>query len=64
MHRGPRTSTPNRSSFVTELLERTDALLLFDVANVYANARNRGTDPVAVLDALPLGCSAPPATCT
>jgi uncharacterized protein len=28
--------------FLTEILDRTDALLLLDVANVYANARNRG----------------------
>ncbi|MDG4765558.1 DUF692 domain-containing protein [Solwaraspora sp. WMMD406] len=40
--------------FVTEICERSDALLLLDVANVYANARNRGTDPVDVLDRLPL----------
>ena len=40
--------------FVTELLDRTGAMLLLDVANVYANARNRGEDPVALLDRLPL----------
>ena len=40
--------------FLTELLERTGTLLLLDVANVYANARNRGLDPVAVLDRMPL----------
>lgn len=40
--------------FLTELLERTGALLLLDVANVYANARNRGQDPSAVLDRFPL----------
>ncbi|HTK61888.1 MAG TPA: DUF692 domain-containing protein [Pseudonocardia sp.] len=40
--------------FVTELLERTGAWLLLDVANVYANARNRGADPRAVLDRFPL----------
>ena len=40
--------------FLTELLERTDTLLLLDVANVYANARNRGQDPTALLDRLPL----------
>ena len=28
--------------------------LLVDVANLYANARNHGTDPVALLDRLPL----------
>ncbi|WP_207934536.1 DUF692 domain-containing protein, partial [Actinomadura sp. KC06] len=42
------------ADFLTELLERTDALLLLDVANVYANARNRGEDPAALLDRLPL----------
>ena len=40
--------------FLTALLERTGALLLLDVANVYANAVNRGTDPEALLDAIPL----------
>jgi uncharacterized protein (UPF0276 family) len=42
------------ADFVTEILDRTGALLLLDIANVYANARNRGTDPVALLDRLPL----------
>ncbi|NUS74405.1 MAG: DUF692 domain-containing protein [Corynebacteriales bacterium] len=40
--------------FVTEILERTDCLLLLDVANVYANARNRGQDPELVLSRFPL----------
>lgn len=40
--------------FLTRLLDRTGALLLLDVANVHANARNRGHDPRAVLDAMPL----------
>jgi uncharacterized protein (UPF0276 family) len=40
--------------FVTEILDRTGALLLLDVANLYANARNRGEDPGALLDRLPL----------
>ncbi|GAA3216169.1 DUF692 domain-containing protein [Actinocorallia longicatena] len=40
--------------FLTELLDRTGARLLLDVANVYANARNRGRDPVAVLESFPL----------
>jgi uncharacterized protein (UPF0276 family) len=44
----------DEAAFVTELLDRTGALLLLDVANVYANARNHGHDPVAVLDRLPL----------
>jgi uncharacterized protein (UPF0276 family) len=42
------------ADFLTEILDRTGALLLLDVANVYANARNRGEDPVALLDRLPL----------
>ena len=29
-------------------------MLLLDVANVYANALNRGTDPEALFDAIPL----------
>lgn len=40
--------------FLTELLDRTGTLLLLDVANVHANAVNRGQDPEAVLDAFPL----------
>ena len=40
--------------FLTELIERTDTLLLLDVANLYANARNRGQDPRSQLDRLPL----------
>jgi hypothetical protein len=42
------------AQFVTEILDATGALLLLDVANVYANARNRGADPAALLDELPL----------
>jgi uncharacterized protein (UPF0276 family) len=42
------------AQFLSELVERTGCLLLLDVANLYANARNFGGDPVAVLDALPL----------
>lgn len=44
----------DQGDFLTELLDRTGALLLLDVANVWANARNAGVDPVAVLDRLPL----------
>ncbi|WP_326553029.1 DUF692 domain-containing protein [Micromonospora sp. NBC_01813] len=44
----------DEADFVTEILERCDALLLLDVANVYANARNRGDDPAVVLDRMPL----------
>jgi uncharacterized protein len=44
----------DEADFLTELLERTDAMLLLDLANVYANARNRGEDPLTLLDRLPL----------
>jgi hypothetical protein len=44
----------DEAAFLNEILERTGALLLLDIANVYANARNRGTDPDALLDRLPL----------
>jgi uncharacterized protein (UPF0276 family) len=44
----------DEAAFLTEILDRTGALLLLDVANVYANARNRGTDPLDLLDLLPL----------
>jgi uncharacterized protein (UPF0276 family) len=40
--------------FLAELLDHTGALLLLDVANVHANALNRGQDPEAVLDRMPL----------
>jgi uncharacterized protein (UPF0276 family) len=44
----------DEAAFLTEILDRTGALLLLDVANVYANAHNRGTDATALLAALPL----------
>ncbi|WP_344082957.1 DUF692 domain-containing protein [Luedemannella helvata] len=44
----------DEADFLTELLDRTGALLLLDIANVYANARNRGGDPLDLLDRLPL----------
>jgi len=44
----------SEADFITEILAGTDAMLLLDVANVYANARNRGEDPTDLLDRLPL----------
>src|SRR5262249_1528304 len=44
----------DEATFLAEVLERADVLLLLDLANVYANALNRGDDPVAFLDRLPL----------
>jgi uncharacterized protein (UPF0276 family) len=43
------------SEFLSELVERTGVLLVLDVANVYANARNRGRDPQRELARLPVG---------
>lgn len=42
------------AQFLTELTDRTGVLLLLDVANVYANARNHGVDPIAELGRMPL----------
>jgi uncharacterized protein (UPF0276 family) len=42
------------AQFLTEILDRTGCALLLDIANVYANARNRGESPTDLLDALPL----------
>ncbi len=44
----------NEAEFLTEVLERSNALLVLDVENLYANARNHGYDPVEFLDAVPL----------
>jgi len=42
------------SEFLTELIDRTGVLLVLDVANVYANARNRDRDPSRELARLPV----------
>ena len=42
------------AQFLTELTERTGCLLIVDVANLYANARNLKVDPEAFLDEIPL----------
>jgi uncharacterized protein (UPF0276 family) len=44
----------SEAEFVTEALERTDSLLLLDIANVWANARNLGGDAVRFLESIPL----------
>ena len=41
-------------TFICELLDRTGALLLLDLANLHANAYNHGYDALGFLDALPL----------
>jgi uncharacterized protein (UPF0276 family) len=42
------------AQFLTEILDRTGCGLLLDIANVYANARNRAEPPTDLLDGLPL----------
>lgn len=44
----------DEATFLTEVLERADVLLLLDIANVYANARNHGYDPLEFLARIPL----------
>jgi uncharacterized protein (UPF0276 family) len=44
----------DEAAFVTELLERTHALLLLDVSNLYANAHNHGYDAFDALARFPL----------
>ncbi len=44
----------DEATFLTEILERSDALLLLDLENVYANCRNLGGEPARFLDRLPL----------
>jgi uncharacterized protein (UPF0276 family) len=44
----------DEAAFLTEVLERADVLLLLDIENVYANARNFGYDPLEFLDRIPL----------
>jgi uncharacterized protein (UPF0276 family) len=44
----------DEATFLAEVLTRADVLLLLDIENVYANARNHGWDPLAYLDRLPL----------
>lgn len=39
--------------FLVEVLERADCGLLLDVNNVYVNARNHGSDPVAFIEKIP-----------
>lgn len=40
--------------FLSELVERTGVRLLIDVANLHTNRVNRGEDPAAALDGLPV----------
>ncbi len=44
----------DEAEFLTEALQRTDSLLLLDISNLYANARNHGFDALAFLGRIPL----------
>lgn len=44
----------DEAAFLTEICQRTEAMLLLDIENVYANARNLGGDPIALLERIPL----------
>lgn len=44
----------DEATFLSEILDQTGALLLLDLANVHANARNLGGSSDAILDAVPL----------
>lgn len=44
----------DEAAFLAEMLEATSALLLVDLANLYASSRNHGLDPLDFLDRLPL----------
>lgn len=44
----------DEAEFVTRIVEGADAMLLLDVANVYANARNHGWDALDVCERMPL----------
>ena len=45
--------TLSEEDFIGELLARTDAGLVLDLANLYANQRNHGWDALAFLDRIP-----------
>jgi hypothetical protein len=44
----------DEAEFLGRILDRTGAMFLLDVANVWANARNLGGDPQAILRQMPL----------
>lgn len=46
-------NTMDEPEFLTRLTRETDALLLLDVSNLYANSLNHGFDPIEYVDRLP-----------
>jgi uncharacterized protein (UPF0276 family) len=43
----------SEADFIAEVLDRTGALLLLDLANLHANRRNHGVDPTVFFDRVP-----------
>jgi len=50
-----RHSSMPEAGFLTEVVRRTGCGVLCDVNNIYVSAKNFGFDPLAYLDALPIG---------
>lgn len=50
-----RHSSMPEAEFLTEVVRRTGCGILCDVNNIYVSAMNFGFDPIAYLDALPIG---------
>ncbi len=50
-----RHSSMPEAEFLTEVVRRTGCGVLCDVNNIYVSAKNFGFDPLAYLDALPIG---------
>lgn len=48
------TAEMEETAFLSEILLKTEALLLLDIENVYANTRNLGGNPIAFLEKIPL----------
>jgi len=46
-------NTMDEPEFLTRLTRETDAMLLLDVSNLYANALNHGFDPIEYVERLP-----------
>lgn len=44
----------DEADFITEILDRTGVMLLLDIANLYANSRNLGVDPIRFFERIPL----------
>jgi uncharacterized protein (UPF0276 family) len=48
------TNQCDEATFLADIAERADCWILFDVNNLFVNARNHGLDPIAYIDRLPI----------